>query len=223
VSEGELLKGSVKGRGGIRADERDVRDVVLLMLVSSVRALRWSAGSFSMQSVRKVKPSSPSSLVTLHSSNAQSRLRPNTNISSDMDVRTGKYLFPRVRRRYQRVSGCHPETVGGTYAFYQASDPIDKVKCLVMAKERPVGQEHNKVFPYNLYESLGRRVFISFELGLNCWDGGTLMTSARCEVGKADFQTSFSTLATKSSCETSRRMSIQGYAPHDITETAKRS
>jgi hypothetical protein len=90
VSEGELLKGSVKGRGGKSADERDVHDVLLLMLVSSVWALRWSVGSFSMQSVRKVEVSSPSSLVILHSSNAQSRLRPNTNISSDVDARTGK-------------------------------------------------------------------------------------------------------------------------------------
>jgi hypothetical protein len=100
-SEGELLKGSVEGRGRKRADEPDVHDVALLVLVSSVRALVWTAGSLSMQSVRKVKVSSPSSFVTLHSSSAQSRRRPNTKMSSDMDVRTGKYVPALVRRRYE--------------------------------------------------------------------------------------------------------------------------
>ena len=54
-----------------------------------------------MQSVRKVKLSSPSSFVILHSSSAQSLLRPNTKMSSDMDVRTGKYVPALMRRRYE--------------------------------------------------------------------------------------------------------------------------
>jgi hypothetical protein len=223
VPKGELLKGSVKGRGGNSADERDVHDVLLLKPVSSVRAFGWSVGSFSMQSVRKVEVSSPSSLVILHSSNAQSRLRPNTNISSDMDARTGKYVPPLVRLRYESVSGHHPESLRETYAFDLASDPIDQVKCLVMAKERPVRQKHDKAFPYDLYQSLERRAFLSFELQLNCWERGRVMTSTRCEVRKADFQASFSTLATKNSRETRRGMYIQGNTTHDITETAKRS
>jgi hypothetical protein len=45
-----------------------------------------------------------------------------------------------------------------------------------------MGQEYNKVIPYDFYESLVRRAFLSFELQLNCWDGGRLMTRARCEV-----------------------------------------
>ena len=139
VSEGEL-----KGRGGKSADERDVHDVLLLMLVSSVRAFGWSVGSFSMQSVRKVEVSSPSSLAILHSSNAQSRLRPDTNIPSDMHARSGKYVPPLVRLRYESLSGHHPESLRGTYAFDLAFDPIDQVKCLVMGKERPVGKEHDK-------------------------------------------------------------------------------
>jgi hypothetical protein len=44
----------------------------------------------------------------------------------------------------------------GTYAFDLASDPIDEVKCLVVAKERPMGQEYDEVVPHDFYEGLQR-------------------------------------------------------------------
>ena len=141
-----------------------------------------------MQIVRKTKAPSSSSLVILHNSNVQSRLRPNTKMSFDIDVRLGKYLPPLERRHYECCEGRHPESVEGTYTFHLASNPIDKVKRLIVAKGRPVGHEHDKVVPYDLYESPKRRVVLSCELQLNRWDGGGSVARARSKVQKADLQ-----------------------------------
>jgi hypothetical protein len=51
----------------------------------------------------------------------------------------------------------------GTYAFDLASDPIDEVKCLVVAKERPMGQEYDEVVPHDFYEGFNIWMFLSFE------------------------------------------------------------
>ena len=94
------------------------------------------------------------------------------------------------------VRGRHSESVEGTYTFHLASNPIDKVKCLVATKGRPVGQEYDKVVPYDLYVSPKSLAILSFELQLNRWDGGGSVTRARSEMQKADLQRS-SSLATK--------------------------
>jgi hypothetical protein len=96
-SDGELLNGSIEQRE--EADGDAVVDDDLLKLKRSVRVLAWTAGSFSMQSVQNVEVSSPFSI--LHTSSAQSRLRPKTKVSPDMEVRTGKYVSVLTRRRWK--------------------------------------------------------------------------------------------------------------------------
>jgi hypothetical protein len=110
----------------------------------------------------------------------------------------------------------------GTYAFDLASDPIDEVKCLVAAKERPMGQEDDEVVPHDFYEGLKRWMLLSFEFWPNDRDGGGLMARASCEVQKADFQTSLSSFEAKNACEKGIRVSIRN-TPHDIAETANKS
>ena len=72
----------------------------LLKFIRLVRVFGWTAGSLSLQSVLRVHVSP--SFVILHSSNAQSRFRPSTRVSLDMDVRTGKNVSALERCRYRR-------------------------------------------------------------------------------------------------------------------------
>ena len=87
-SGGELRNGSAEEWGVAR--EWGAPEGALLLFVSSVRVFGWTGGSWSMHSVQRAKVLRLSSLVILLNSNAQSRLRAKTSISSDMQVRTGK-------------------------------------------------------------------------------------------------------------------------------------